>query len=245
MATEAAGKGAKSVGIIARNDAYGRSLAQAVASALHGKGVSVARTGFYVPTSVATSPAVAQVVAAKPGAFVVIGFAEGASIVHSLLQAGVHPDAIVGSPGMYIGSLGSIIKPFDAQIADGLTVVGVGGGEAFDERLASKTNGLVAYGAQSYDCAMIVALAAIQAKSIAPHSIAQHLVSVTTGANACSTFAQCGALLAKGKSISYEGPSGPIKLNRHGNPTSGRIIVGQIVSGSLLQASHSDVPVRS
>jgi branched-chain amino acid transport system substrate-binding protein len=245
LASEAASKGAKSVGIIARDDEYGHSLANAVNSALSAKGIKVTQTGFYVPAMVASTPAVAQVTASKADAVVVLSFGEGALIVRSLMQAGVRPNTILGSPGMYLPSLNSIASPTDPRAADGLTTIGIGGDGAFDQRLAQVTGGLLSYGAQSYDCAMLVALAAIQAKSVDPGRVAEHLASVTTGSHACTTFVQCKSLLMQGKSIEYDGPSGPIKLNSHGDPTSGRFIVGQFMAGTLFQVAESDVPTHS
>lgn len=245
LAAQATATGAKVVAILARNDAYGHSMADAVAGQVTAHGGTVAVTSYYNPAAPAGAPAVAQVAAAKPSAVVLISFNEGGSIVNSLLQAGVKPAAIVGSPGTYLASFNTLVDPQNHNLIDGMTAVGIGGSAAFDQALGTSTGGEVSYGAQSFDCAIIIALAAVQAKSPAPAGLAKHMAEVTNGQNVCTTFARCLALLKQGKSIAYQGPSGPIKLNSNNDPTSGRVIVGQFIQGILTQTGATDVPVNS
>ncbi|MGZ5405650.1 MAG: ABC transporter substrate-binding protein, partial [Nocardioides sp.] len=76
---------------------------------------------------------------------------------------------------------------------------------------------------QSYDAAMIIALAAIQADSDSGEAIGAEIINVTKDGTACMTFEECAQLLEDGEDIDYEGASGPTDMNDTGSPASGTI----------------------
>ena len=79
------------------------------------------------------------------------------------------------------------------------------------------------YAANAYDCVNLIALAAIQAGSEIPTSIAAQMASVSAGGSQCRTFADCADRLGRGLQIDYEGPSGNTELStRTGDPARAR-----------------------
>jgi branched-chain amino acid transport system substrate-binding protein len=77
------------------------------------------------------------------------------------------------------------------------------------------------YSAQSYDCAVVIALAADEAKSNAPTDFVGHMNDVTQDGVKCTSYAQCLSLLKQGKNIDYDGASGPLDFTKVGEPSIG------------------------
>jgi branched-chain amino acid transport system substrate-binding protein len=80
-----------------------------------------------------------------------------------------------------------------------------------------------AYLAESYDAVMLLALAAEQAKNDSGEAIAANMISVSTGGEKVSTFADGLAAIKAGKDVDYEGFSGPIEFDAKGDPTGASI----------------------
>ncbi|MER6583809.1 amino acid ABC transporter substrate-binding protein, partial [Nonomuraea sp. NPDC001023] len=83
------------------------------------------------------------------------------------------------------------------------------------------------YAAESYDAAILIALAAEAAKDDSGKSIAAKLPEVSKGGEKCKTFKECADLLKAGKDIDYDGISGPIEFNDAGDPAVATIGVYQ------------------
>jgi ABC-type branched-subunit amino acid transport system substrate-binding protein len=80
--------------------------------------------------------------------------------------------------------------------------------------------GTYAYGPESYDSAIIIALAAETAGTDGSAHAAE-IVNVTKDGEQCSTFADCVALIQAGTDIDYEGVSGPTDMSGNGEPLIG------------------------
>ncbi|WP_291053325.1 ABC transporter substrate-binding protein [Herbiconiux sp.] len=123
-------------------------------------------------------------------------------------------DALVGPsrPGLQ--------APFaDAAVAaglPGLSAVGepVAVDESFAARLRSADPTLsdTRFGAESYDAAVMIALAATMAGDDGPASIAQFLPAVTSGSVACSSYGACLDALGAQTGIRYSGVSGTLGI---------------------------------
>ncbi len=75
-------------------------------------------------------------------------------------------------------------------------------------------------GPESYDAAIVIALAArIAGDDGSAH--AAEIVGVTTGGERCTTYAACLAIVDDGGDIDYDGASGPLELSGDGEPTIG------------------------
>ena len=83
------------------------------------------------------------------------------------------------------------------------------------------------YGPESYDAAVLIALAAIAAGDDSGESIAANLVAVSKDGTKCTTFEECAGLLEDGEDIDYDGVSGPVEFSDAGDPTQATIGIYQ------------------
>jgi branched-chain amino acid transport system substrate-binding protein len=75
------------------------------------------------------------------------------------------------------------------------------------------------FAANAYDCANLIALAAVRSGSDAPLDIAGQIAQISVSGSVCETFAQCVDTVDAGLEIDYNGPSGVTDLLvRTGDP---------------------------
>lgn len=92
--------------------------------------------------------------------------------------------------------------------------------DAYAEEHGIDLDGTYAYGPESYDATIIVALAA-QVAGDDGSAHAAEIVNVTKDGEKCSTYADCLALVEAGTDIDYEGVSGPTDMSGNGEPILG------------------------
>jgi branched-chain amino acid transport system substrate-binding protein len=246
IADTVAADGAENVVVVARADDYGTALADLVEADLTALGATVAANVTYDPDASTFDAEVSSVTGANPDAVVVISFGEGGPLIAGLLEAGITPDQLYGSDGIFGPATIGIVDPSNPNVIDGMKVIGAAGGTEFNDRLAeSVTAGNFIYGGQTYDCAIIMALAAEAAGSTTGADIMEEVVNVTKDGTECATFADCKALLEQGEDIDYTGASGPIDLDDVGDPTFGRYAIGEYQDGQLVIIDDQDVDVTS
>lgn len=225
--------GRQNVAILARQDAYGETLAKQTKMNLEKAGAKVSTLQFYGEKAQSFDAQVSKVAASKPDAIALIAFDETVSIIPQLIQAGVGP---LKTPTYFVdGNTANYGKGDTKTLPDGTlkgvkgTIPGVFADDAFKKRLATVTPNLkdYAYAAESYDAVVTAALAATEAKSDAGTDIAKHMIDVTEGGTKCKDFTSCSDLLAKGTDIDYDGLSGPIELGKTGSPTAASIGIWQ------------------
>jgi ABC-type branched-subunit amino acid transport system substrate-binding protein len=233
--------GHANVAIVARADDYGQGLAEAVQTELESANVNVATSVTYDPEAATFDAEVEEVVGAEPDAIVLIAFDEGGQVAAGLLERGITPDQLYGSDGVFGPTLPELVSETDPNIIDGMTVVGASGGEEFNQRIAEPTDNNFIYGAQTYDCAIILALAAEAADSVAGPDIIEQIQAVTGDGTACTSYEECKGLLDDGEDIDYNGASGDLDLDEPGDPTSGRYAIGQFQDGELTIVDSIDV----
>ena len=125
-----------------------------------------------------------------------------------------------GAGGELAGAKGTTPAP---ETTDSVT--------AFQERMQAYADengidlgGTFAYGPESYDSVMIIALAAqVAGTDGAAH--AAEIVNVTKDGEKCSTYADCLELVEAGTDIDYEGISGATDLSGNGEPLVGSYAV--------------------
>jgi branched-chain amino acid transport system substrate-binding protein len=226
LGNQIASDGASTLGLIVINDPYGTGLAAATTAAFEAAGGEVVAEELYNTGDSNFDAQVSAITAANPDAVAVITFDESRVIVPALVGAGQPGDSLYFvdgnlfnyttdfAPGLIAGSKGTLPGP---KLEDD-----------FRERLLAADPALTefAYGPESYDAVMLIALAAYAANSSDPADFAPYIRQVSGGTGdgeKVSTFADAAALLAEGQQIDWDGPSGPITLDEAGDPTEASI----------------------
>jgi branched-chain amino acid transport system substrate-binding protein len=220
------------VTIVAREDSYGSSVAGTLAELLTATGVDVTTTG-YDPSDVGLRGVGERVAETSPDQVVLVALEEGPRLADVVVEAGVPAESVVGLDGLGTPRLAEQANPEDPTAVDGLTVLATTGDVAFLERLVDERTGQVIYGAQAYDCAISLALAAEATGSTDSSALTGALREVTSEGEPCTTYADCLEKLRAGEDIDYEGPSGPVGIDTAGEPSGGRFLTAAVRDGAL------------
>jgi branched-chain amino acid transport system substrate-binding protein len=216
------------VAILTRNDSYGTGFGAALKTALTQGGATVVANDAYDPSSSDFHADVAKIVGKGANAVVVIGFNDdGAKVLKEMIAQNIGPKQvqIYTADGMQSSSLGKSVDPTNPGIVAGIK------GTAPAAAPSGVTNPFLAkfaatkidtiFSSYYYDCANLVALAALAAGSNDPAKIRDKMIDVSSGGTKCENFAQCAALLKQGKDINYDGASGPVDLTSEHEPGNG------------------------
>lgn len=232
IADNAINAGLTKMAAIARQDAYGEGLEDAFAKNFTDAGGTVTSALLYDPAATSFEAEVAEIKASNPEGVVVIGFDETTKLLQEMIKQGVGPQDVQ----IYLvdGNLSATAyKDFPAGTMAGvLGTVPSGNNDltAFNESLLAVDPELTdyTYGAQSYDAAMVLALAAEAAKCADGTALAAMLPEVAnTGGEKCTTYADCVALLQAGTKIDFDGVTGPLDFNEYGDPKEATISVSK------------------
>jgi ABC-type branched-subunit amino acid transport system substrate-binding protein len=237
--------GNTSVAIVARADDYGTALADLVDASISDLGAEVAANVQYDPNTSDFSAEVSEITGSGAEAVVIIGFGEAATLIRQLIEGGVSADAIYGGDGLFGPALTDDVNPDDPGFISGMKVIGAAGGSDFNSRLneamPAEEEGNLIYGGQAYDCAIVIALAAVAAGSTDPADFIAEVPNVTKDGTECTSFEECVGLLDGGEDIDYNGASGPLAIDGT-DPTFGRYAVAQFQDdGSLEVVGDQDV----
>lgn len=223
--------GRQNVAILARQDAYGETLAKEVAKNLEDAGSKVATSVLYSEKNGPGDTQITEIADAKADAVVLIAFDETTTIIPKLIQAGAGPKDV---PTYFVdGNTSDYSKTGAKQLPPGTlkgtkgTIPGADSGDAFKDRLKTIDPALkdYSYAGESYDSTVIAALAAIAAGNDSGEAIAKEMVNVTRDGEKCETFEACAKLLKDDKDadINYDGVSGAIELGETGSPTAASV----------------------
>lgn len=241
-----AADGNQTLGLIVQNDSYGTGLAEAVKSAFTNAGGQVVAESLYNVGDTSFDAQISEVTAALPDAIVLITFEEIKTIAPDLIGTGYSADNLyyvdgnlakyddVFKPGFLEGGRGTL-PGLDLSTMAEFT-------SRLNENWVAEGNadlaGVFAYGPESYDAVVLLALGALAAGSTEGVDIAAELVEISggiEGGTVCTSFAECAELLAAGTQIDYDGISGPITFNEVGDPTEASI--------GIYQYDETNVPV--
>ena len=227
--------------IIHRGDDYGRNLARLVAGELEAAGRAapeILEYEEYGHTDEDADSRTRDVVAraeSLPGiggfdSMVMITFREGAGIIKGLLDS----PAVPGAARYFVsdGLAGEdMAERVDAD--DPSAVAGFSGTSSypladpprrnaeFESRFDRNEIPSLVFTAHTYDAVVVMALAALAAKSTDPSRYVSEVADVTGGGTKCRSYAECAGLVRNGADIDYEGISGPIDLDENGNISRG------------------------
>ncbi len=214
--------GAETMAILARQDAYGTSLADQAANAFTDADGEVKEKIIYNTDASEFTAEVARLKTADADAIALIGFEESSKIIDEMIKQGILP--LPTGKKMYFvdGNMSNTI-PVKAGSLEGIkgTIPGSEPTKALQGRLAEFDANLkdYSYAAEAYDATILIALAAEAAKSDTGTAMAAKMVDVSSGGEKCTEFKACKDLLAAGKDINYDGLSGPIEFDTNGDPT--------------------------
>ena len=228
--------GHQKISMIVLNDSYGTGLAEFVTAAFTAAGGEVLAAPTYNTGDTNFSSQIAEALAGGPDAIVLITFDEAKTIVPELIaqfpgdklyfvdgnltnySEVFEPGALEGAKGTYPGVNESKIADFIARM---------------DENWQAQGNAaleLNAYGPESYDAVVLLALAALEARSTEGANMSVKLQEVSGGSGngqKCTTFAECADIINAGGTADYDGPSGNVTFNELGDPTDGNILIQQ------------------
>ncbi|MDX1469540.1 MAG: ABC transporter substrate-binding protein [Acidimicrobiia bacterium] len=224
-----AANGHSSVAVAYRSDEYGRGLGLAIAGNLENLGIDVPVVIEFDKDGTSFDAEAAQIAAAGVDAISLHPFAEGNAFMQSLIEAGLGPQdvQIYGGDGFLDNVSAETVDPGNPGLFEGIrgtypSLAPPDGEPTFVSRFnAFAPDVPTIFSSHSYDCAMIMILAAESAGSTDPAAIAAAINDVTRGGTKCSFYADCHALLQAGEDIDYDGASGPLDFVDAGEPGAG------------------------
>jgi ABC-type branched-subunit amino acid transport system substrate-binding protein len=237
IAADAIDSGIESMAVIARQDPYGEGLKDAVVKDFSAAGGTITADLLYDPAAPSFEAEVAEIVASAPQAVTVIGFEETVKLLQEMIKQGAGPQDI--QIFLVDGNISTTAyEDFPAGTMTGVKAT-VPSGEAdltaFNDSLLEVDPDLTdyAYGAQSYDAMMLIALAAQAAGCADGTAIAEFLPQVAgNGGEQCSTWADCVALIDAGSDIDFQGVTGPVDFNEYGDLAQGTISINEYTSNT-------------
>jgi branched-chain amino acid transport system substrate-binding protein len=227
--------GHKNVAVIYQNDSYGTGLNKTFQDTFKSTGGEIVAEQSYNTGDTNFDAQISAVLASKPDAIALITFDEIYTIGPALLAAG-YP-----AKDLYLvdGNLKNFGK--DDKWPAGVSMEGAKGtspaGPAPDEDFQKRLNDWAVadgrpeiadytYSNESYDAIVLISLAALAANSSDPADIAGKLQEVSGGSGdgkKCTSFADCADIILDGGTADYDGYSGPITFDEHGDPTDATI----------------------
>lgn len=222
--------GASTLGLLVLNDPYGTGLAAATKESFEAAGGEVVAEELFNTGDSNFDAQLSAINAANPDAVAVITFDEAKVVVPALVGSGY--------PGDQLYFVDGNLSDYSADFAPGL-VAGAKGtlpGPVLEDDFRARMDAIdpdladYSYGPESYDAAVLIALAAYAANSTDGADIAKYLRQVSGGSGdgeKVTDLAEAFALLAEGQQIDWDGPSGPITLDENGDPTEATIGIYQ------------------
>lgn len=217
--------GKKSLGIIYQNDAYGTGLDKAIKETFEGTGGKVVAEASFNVGDAQFDAQVATIKAANPDAVAIVSFDQFKTIAPLLVNAGIPASKFYMVDGN-LSDYGADI-PVSLEGAQG-TRPGPALSDDFTKRLQTYWTGKgnaeikdFTYSAEAYDAVVLMALASMAADSTKGVDIAKKMQDVSGGSGngkKCTSFADCAKIINDGGVPDYDGYSGAITFDEHGDP---------------------------
>lgn len=232
-----AADGASTLGILAINDAYGTGLQKVTDKTFTAAGGKVVATEFYNTGDTTFTSQISSIMAQKPDAIALITFDEAITIIPALKDAGFDTSKLY----LVDGNLKQYGDQLPAGVMTGAkgTTPGPVLTDDFQNRVkaaySAANNGKdmgtdFSYAAESYDAVVLVALAALAAKSVKGKDIASKMQEVSGGSGngkKATSFKDAATIINGGGVADYDGYSGGVKFDAAGDPTEATIGIFQ------------------
>ena len=220
--------GRETITILTRNDSYGTGFGESLQKAFEAGGGKVAVNAAYDPNASDFRADVSKIVGKGADANVVIGFNDdGGKVVKEMIGQSVGPKDVplYTADGMQGSSFYKAVDPSNAAVVQGIkgtapAAAPAGVKHPFQAAFA-KTGVDTIFSPYYYDCTILVALAAQQAKTDDPGSIKDKILDLTRGGTKCQTWKSCLDILNAGGNIDWDGASGPVNFTDKHEPDQG------------------------
>lgn len=210
------------VALIATADEIGQSIVSPLRTTLASNGGGLVADVTLTATSDAAS-VVAQIKAAAPEAVVLDTPDNGTqtkAMITQLVGAGY------GGAKLWLTSqnLADYSQALPANTLTGVNglLEGADASAAFQAEVKAAAPAVAGfqYAPEAYDATILVALAATLAHDDAGLRVAAQLKAASVGGIKCTSYLECLDVLKTEPAIDYDGVSGPVNLDDHGDPTS-------------------------
>jgi branched-chain amino acid transport system substrate-binding protein len=251
LATEIAsalgGAAGRTVNVGARADSYGRSIATWFERAWKARGGRVGRQVIWDPSAPSYNSEAQDMVSGNPDAWLIADFpATYQKVAPALVRTGRWS----ARRTFFSDGLASVSLPRDvgAAATEGMRGTAPGTAEsgalpqAFTKLYLSSRPTAVkrqTFDAQAFDATVLCYLAAVAAGKADGSAMRDRIREVSGPPGTKYTWQQLPEAikaLQDGRDIDYEGASGPIDLDRHGDPTEGVYDVLEFRNGTLVRA---------
>lgn len=252
LSAKAKALGYQKLAVLHVANTYGKGLAQVLKADFDGGGREAVTVSYPESSQPLTTYATQLDAAldAAPDAVVVIGYpGEGSVIMKDWLVGGRRPSQ------KWLFSEALKAQSFVDNVSDATKLEGSQGtapflgGAAYDRFVAAYQakfgTAPTLYAANAYDAAMLILLAAEQAKSATRQAIRDHLRSISDGTGEvvmAGDLSQGLEAVRAGRKINYEGASGPVDLDERGDVVSGTYVVWTIKGGTISETSEVMTP---
>ncbi|GIG54481.1 ABC transporter substrate-binding protein [Demequina activiva] len=220
------GDGIENLGILLFADDYATSLRDVVSGVYEENGATITygNSGDEFQTDAANFESIVQdVLATNPDGILVIAFDQTKAIIPALVGAGFPSDKLYLTDGN-TADYSADFEPGTMTGAQG-TIPGANASDEF-KTLLDEVHGepldSYAYGAESYDATMLVALAALKGGGSDGQTVADNLAAVSgaDGGTECTGWVECSELIESGEDIIYQAVSGVGPFNEDNDPSS-------------------------
>lgn len=230
MARSIDGTGFREVVLVVPDDLYGRMFGAAMRAALESRGLTVLSEVSYAAAAGDFADVAESVATRRPSVVALVASSDNGVRLVSAIEAataGTVPPLIVANDAMRDADLAPLISSGSGVLGllSGVSLQPYGG--ALDVRTLlglALDQPTPAFAASAIDCVNLIALTARQVGRDDPRAMAALIQQTTTGGTGCVSYVTCGALLAQGRDISYDGPTGILNLDVKGDPTVGEFL---------------------
>lgn len=217
LANLVAKDGKRSPALLVRRDSYGAQFAEVLRATWRRLGVRPSGPLLtYDPDGTEFAAAAQAVADQHPDSIVLIArHDDGVKVLQSLIAKGLGPDrtAIYTADGMQSSTFGLALNPAFPAVARGIrgtspaaAPTGAASGDALALRLAAVGVPNV-FSSYYYDCAILLGLAAVKARSDDPAAMRAAFAQNLRGRVDCLTFAECARLIRSNQGVHYRGAS--------------------------------------
>ncbi|PCE15352.1 amino acid ABC transporter substrate-binding protein [Microbacterium sp. SZ1] len=237
--------GAKSLGIIYQNDAYGTGLDAAIKETFEGTGGEVVAEASFNVGDAQFDAQVETIKAQNPDAVAIVSFDQFKTIAPLLVNAGISADKFYMVDGN-LSDYGDEI-PVSLEGAQG-TKAGPALEDDFTDRLQTYWTGEgnsevkdFTYAAEAYDAVVLVALASLAAGSTEGADIAAKMEEISGGSGdgeKCTTFADCAKIINDGGTADYDGYSGEVTFDENGDPQGATIGIYKYGADNMIERTN-------